>query len=212
MNIGDRVRLLREQKGMTQEELATQLGYKSKSSVTHIERGRDIPRSMVVKLADILNTTPAYLMGWDEKKDNSEITGISILDSNNICMIPLFESVSAGFGAYADSTRIGFIPMYIETEYDAENMLAIKVTGDSMYPKIEDGDIVVVRKQSDFENGDIAVVLIDGDEGLVKKIYYNNEKTTLVSINPEYKNMVFTGSEIERISVVGVVKKIIKEV
>lgn len=66
MNIGDRVRLLREKKGMTQEELATQLGYKSKSSVTHIERGRDIPRSMVVKLADILNTTPAYLMGWDE--------------------------------------------------------------------------------------------------------------------------------------------------
>lgn len=67
MNIGDRVRLLREKKGMTQEELATQLGYKSKSSVTHIERGRDIPRSMVVKLADILDTTPAYLMGWEDK-------------------------------------------------------------------------------------------------------------------------------------------------
>lgn len=76
MNIGDRVRLLREKKGMTQEELATQLGYKSKSSVTHIERGRDIPRSMVVKLADILNTTPAYLMGWDENK--SEIPLISV--------------------------------------------------------------------------------------------------------------------------------------
>jgi phage repressor protein C with HTH and peptisase S24 domain/DNA-binding XRE family transcriptional regulator len=66
MNIGDRVKLLREQKGMTQEELANQLGYKSKSSVTHIERGRDIPRSMVVKLADILDTTPAYLMGWED--------------------------------------------------------------------------------------------------------------------------------------------------
>ena len=71
MKIGDRVKLLREQKGMTQEELANQLGYKSKSSVTHIERGRDIPRSMVVKLADILDTTPAYLMGWEEDWDKA---------------------------------------------------------------------------------------------------------------------------------------------
>lgn len=66
MTIGDRVKLLREQKGMTQEDLAQKLGYKNKSSVTHIEKGRDIPRSMVVKLADILETTPQYLMGWDE--------------------------------------------------------------------------------------------------------------------------------------------------
>lgn len=71
MNIGDRVKYLREQKGMTQEELATRLGYKSKSSVAHIENGRDIPRSMVVTLADILETTPAYLMGWDEEQKES---------------------------------------------------------------------------------------------------------------------------------------------
>ena len=70
MNIGDRVKSLREQKNMTQQELATRLGYKSKSSVAHIENGRDIPRSMVVTLADILDTTPAYLMGWDEPSEN----------------------------------------------------------------------------------------------------------------------------------------------
>jgi len=68
MNIGERVKHLREQKGMTQEELAIKLGYKSKSSVAHIENGRDIPRSMVVSLADILGTTPAYLMGWEDKE------------------------------------------------------------------------------------------------------------------------------------------------
>lgn len=71
MNIGDRVKQLREQKGMTQQELATRLGYRSKSSVTHIENGRDIPRSMVVSLADILDTTPAYLMGWEGQKNNA---------------------------------------------------------------------------------------------------------------------------------------------
>lgn len=212
MTVGERIKQARLKKGYTQAELAELLGYKSRSSINKIEtEGRDIPRSSIVKFANVLDVTPAYLMGW-ENIENSEIKGISILDSNNICMIPLYETVSAGLGAYADSSRIGFLPMYIETEYDAQNMLAIKVNGDSMYPKIEDGDIIVVRKQSDFDNGDIAVVLIDGDEGLVKKIYYNNEKLTLVSINPEYKDKVFYGSEIERITVVGVVKKVIKEV
>lgn len=67
MTIGERVKKLRTEKGMTQEELAGRLGYKSKSSVTHIENGRDIPRSMIVKLADILETTPSYLMGWEDK-------------------------------------------------------------------------------------------------------------------------------------------------
>ena len=65
MSIGDRVKELRIKKGLTQLELAKMLGYKSKSSVAHIENGRDIPRSMVVKLADVLNSTPAYLMGWE---------------------------------------------------------------------------------------------------------------------------------------------------
>lgn len=67
MNIGERVKQLRLNKGLTQEELSEMLGYKSKSSVAHIENGRDIPRSMVVKLAELLDTTPAYLMGWIEE-------------------------------------------------------------------------------------------------------------------------------------------------
>ena len=65
MTIGERVKELRIKKDLTQLELAELLGYKSKSSVAHIENGRDIPRSMVVKLAEVLDTTPSYLMGWD---------------------------------------------------------------------------------------------------------------------------------------------------
>lgn len=135
-----------------------------------------------------------------------------ILDNKDIRMIPVFESVSAGFGAYADEKIIEYIPLHIQNSYDADNMLAIKVIGNSMYPKIEDGDIIAVRKQSDFENGQIAVVLVDGDEGLVKKIYQEQNKITLVSCNPEYPDKVFIGEEIERLSVVGVVNMIIKRV
>ena len=66
MTMGDRVRTAREKKGYTQEELAQKLGYKSRSSVNKIEKERDIPRSMIVKLAKILDVTPAHLMGWDK--------------------------------------------------------------------------------------------------------------------------------------------------
>ncbi len=74
MTIGDRVKELRTKKGLTQQDLAELLGYKTKSSVAHIEKGRDIPRAMVVKLANILDTTPAYLMGWTEEQNNSTST------------------------------------------------------------------------------------------------------------------------------------------
>jgi transcriptional regulator with XRE-family HTH domain len=74
MTLGDRVKHLREKQGMTQEELAQKLGKKSKSTVAHIETGnRDIPRSMVVELAKILNVSPCYLMGWEEEKNNAPV-------------------------------------------------------------------------------------------------------------------------------------------
>lgn len=68
MTIGERVKEARERKGFTQDELAHKLGYKSRSSINKIEKERDIPRSMIVKLAEILDVTPAFLMGWDEEK------------------------------------------------------------------------------------------------------------------------------------------------
>lgn len=74
MNLGDRVKYLREKKGITQEELAQKLGKKSKSTVAHIETGnRDIPRSMVVELAKILEVSPCYLMGWEEETESTPI-------------------------------------------------------------------------------------------------------------------------------------------
>ena len=206
MTIGDRVKLLREKKGMTQLELAEKLGYKSKSSVAHIENGRDIPRAMVVTLADILDTTPAYLMGWEDDKPNAEILSAG----ENIYKIPVFSSVSAGFGAYACSDVIDYMHLFIANPADVPEMICIKVTGDSMYPKIEDGDIIVVRKQDSVDSGSIAVVLVDGEEGFVKKVIYDKEIIELHSINPEYAPKIFKGAEVLRVRVVGIVKQVIK--
>ncbi len=75
MTVGERIKKARQEKGISQTELAERLGYKSRSSINKIEvEGRDIPRSMIVKFAQALGVTPAYLMGWENESDNTEPT------------------------------------------------------------------------------------------------------------------------------------------
>lgn len=210
-----------EKCGYSYPELSKITGI-SKSSLQRYATGetKKIPIDCIEKIANATGTSAKYLMGWEENNTANECKTDKIneanlsetLDSKKIRLIPVFESVSAGFGARADERIVDYLPLFIEHDYDAENTLAIKVKGDSMYPKIEDGDIVAVRKQSDFENGNIVVILVDNDEGLVKKIYQDSDKVRLVSINPEYPDKIFKGEEICRLRVVGVVKQIIKNV
>lgn len=77
--IGDRIRMRREELGITQDELARRLGYKSRSSVNKIELGKsDIYQSQIIAFAKALNTTPAYLMGWDEEKTEKARASIDL--------------------------------------------------------------------------------------------------------------------------------------
>lgn len=208
MKIGDRIKKRREELNMTQDELAQAMGYKSRSSINKIEKGgNEPPQSKVVDFAKVLHTTPSYLMGWEDDKPNA-----APLAENKIYQIPVFSSVSAGFGAYACSDIIDYMPLFIENSADVPDMLCIKVTGQSMFPKIEDGDIIIVRKQDSVDSGSIAVVLVDGEEGFVKKVVYDQETIELHSINPEYAPKIFKGEEVLRVRVVGLVKQVVKNV
>lgn len=95
MSIGAKVRDLRIASGMTQEELAKKLGYASRVSVNKIECGRPVTQKIVVKLADALNTTPQYLMGW-ESDTVPQVSDIHIdnADSDLNEVISRFTSLS----------------------------------------------------------------------------------------------------------------------
>ena len=203
---GDRIKRLRNAKGLTQEELARKAGYKDRSSVAKIEAGKRNPSQSIVKdLAKALGTTPARLMGWEEES-------VIVMSNESVRMIPVYESVSAGFGAYADDYITGYMPIYISSDEEAENTMCVKVSGNSMYPKIEDGDHIQVLRQDWCEDGQIAVVLINGEDAVVKKIKFGDNSTTLISVNPEYEPRVFEGAEQEELRILGVVRKIIKDV
>ena len=188
-------------------ELEKMTGF-SKSSIQRYATGetKKIPVDFIEKLASITNTDVRYLMGWEDEQPNA-----LPLAENKIYQIPVFNSVSAGFGAYACSDIVDYIPLFIDNPADVPDMLCIKVTGQSMFPKIEDSDIVIVRRQDSVDSGSIAVVLVDNEEGYVKKVLYDEETIELHSINPEYAPKIFKGAEVLRVRVVGLVKQIIKD-
>lgn len=208
MTLGERVRQLRQKAGMTQDALAKEIGYSTKTSISKIENNiLDINQSTIVALARALKTTPSVIMGWTDIDEKSTPTSelADMLPDENIYKIPVFSTVSAGLGAYACDDIEEFIPVYISNPADVPNTIGIKVKGNSMYPKIEDGDIIIVRKQDSVDSGTVAVVLLDGEEGLVKKVEYGKDWIVLHSFNPEYQDKRFEGAEVLRLRVVGLV-------
>ena len=155
------------------------------------------------KIADYFNVSVDYLLGKTDKKEKpsakSEEQNAVFLDDKKIYMLPIYESVD-------------YLPCYITNQSEAEESLCIKVKGDSMYPKIEDGDIIQVHKQTSVDSGSIAVLLIDGEEGVVKRVVYGDDWIELHSINPTYPVLRYEGADVLRLQVVGLVKKIIKDV
>ena len=208
MTIGEIIYNRRKELGLTLEEIGNATGV-SKSTVKKWENGfiANMRRDKIEKLANVLQISPIVLLNGNQEDDKPNAAPLA---ENKIYQIPVFSSVSAGFGAYACSDIVTYMPLFIEHEADVPDMLCIKVTGDSMYPKIEDGDIIIVRKQDSVDSGSIAVVLVDNEEGFVKKVVYDQETIELHSINPEYAPKIFKGAEVLRVRVVGIVKQVIK--
>lgn len=201
MLINDKLKARRKEIGLTMAQVAEKVGV-SEATVSRWESGdiSNMKRDRIAAYANALNVSPAYIMGMDDPLPSTLEKQIM----TNIYNIPVYETVSAGFGAYAENQIIEYIPITLCSQYEADITIGIRVAGDSMYPKIEDGDIVVVRKQNSVDSGDIAVILLDGDDGLVKKVKYDTNWVDLISFNPEYKTKHFEGDdELSRLRVVG---------
>ncbi|MBQ8961650.1 MAG: helix-turn-helix domain-containing protein [Ruminococcus sp.] len=208
LNLRDR----RQELGLTMLEVAQAIGV-SEAAISRYESGsiKNMRRDRIVKYAQVLKVDPIEFLGLDDPAPPEP--NARFLDKDHIFMIPVYESVSAGFGTYADDRVIAYEPIYLSCGREAQETLAINVKGDSMYPKIEEGDLVVVHKQDYFENGDIVVAVVVGaDEGFVKRAFQTGGKLSLESINPSYPPLTFVGSQLDEVKIMGVVRKIIKTV
>ena len=195
-----------EQKGVDRRQLCDDLNLKY-STVSEWLSANKYPRiDKIELLANYFGITKSNLIEDDKPADT-----LTVLPAEKIHMIPVFGSVAAGFGAYASSDIIEYIPLYIENDSDVEDTICITVKGQSMYPKIEEGDRIVVRRQDSVDSGRIAVVMI-GEDAVVKRVEIERNRLTLISINPEYPPRVIEGKDLEDVRIVGLVQEVMKKV
>lgn len=197
----DRIKSRRTEIGLTVEELAHKMGYKDKSSISKIENGKaDIPQSKIAAFADALQTTPAYLMGWEEQPEPKKPTippGFEPMPKMK--KIPLIGAIACGEPITAEQNieKMVDVPENIRCDF------SLTCHGDSMVDAgIHDKDVVYIRIQPEVENGEIAAVRIDG-EATLKRVYYNPGTLTLMPANPAYAPMIYTGPQLEEVHIEG---------
>ena len=181
-----RLKELRNQRGYTQVGLSRALGV-SQQAVGKWETGRCTPDpQMLTRLAATLDTTVDYLLG-----------------SGNVlaeCMVPVLGTVKAGFGALAFEEDYGSEPANVK---DPSQYFYLIVRGDSMEPRIHDGDLALVRRQPTLESGELGVVVYGEGEGTLKKYIRQGQAVILQPFNPAYKSQVIAGADLEQLHIAG---------
>ena len=179
-----RIKSAREDLKLTKRELAKRIGV-HESSINKYEKGLvDIPLSKISELSRVLNVTEAYLMGWE---DEQKPQGLKI---------PVLGTVAAGIPISAVEDILDYEEVPQSWENQGE-FFGLRIKGDSMQPKMDDGDVVIVRQQSDANSGDTVIALVNGDDATCKKLQKTENGIMLVSTNPNYLPMFFTNEEIQ---------------
>lgn len=195
--IYERIRSRRIELGLTVEDLANKMGYKDKSSISKIENGKaDIPQSKVLAFARALNTTTAYLMGIDDAKASNIPTGFQPLPKRD--RIPRVGQIACGTPILAEEN----VEAYDEVPSDWHADFTLLCQGDSMEPKIKDGDVVAIHSQPMVENGEVAAVLIDG-EATLKRVFLFDDHIELRAENPTFPTILRIGEDMNTITIEG---------
>ena len=184
-----RIKALRLQHNLTQKELAEQL-YKSESTVRMWELGKSEPDLETLnRISKVFHTSVDFLLG-----------GSAPMSLRKGVKIPVYGSVAAGIPIEA----ITDIEDYEEITDDLAStgeFAALKIHGDSMEPRMTDGDVVIVRIQDSIDSGDIAIIMVNGDEATCKKVMKTADGIMLMSTNPKYEPMFYTNKQISELPI-----------
>ena len=181
------IKSLRTSRGMTQKQLASLCGV-HQTAVSQWEKGRTDPdKNSIVTLSEIFNVSADTIMGLESHAEKKNL-------------IPVLGYVRAGIPIEAVQEILDYEEISESAAASGEHF-ALRITGDSMEPKFSDGDVVIVRKQTQVDNGQIAVVLVNGNDATVKKFYRTENGIKLVSTNPTYDPFFFTPDEVNSLPV-----------
>lgn len=192
MQTGDKIKQLREKRGLTQTQLSELLGFKTYTTVTKWEANENFPKGKDLKrLAEFFNVTSDYLLGLTIE-DMMEKVG-------NLIKIPVLGTITCGDPILAHENIESYIDE-VEENLPSGELFYLKTQGDSMAPTIPQNSFVLIRKQEYVESGEIAAVIVNGDnEATLKRVKYQGDIVMLIPDNKAYEPIVITESNHARI-------------
>ena len=215
MTMGEIIKQLRLERGITQEELGKVIGVQ-KSAIRKYESGmvENIKRSSIKKLADYFGVTPSYILGWEDKKEETDLSKVkNIMPIPNAIKMPIIGSISAGYNGLAQEEFEGYVDVLemAVRHYSPSECFVLRVKGNSMYPDFRDNDLVMVHKQEHVDSGTTAVVLYNGDEATLKQVKYvqGEDWVDLIPRNPEYETKRIKGDDLQYCRVIGKVLSLV---
>lgn len=193
-----RLKELRKRSGFSQKSLSVQLGV-SQQAVGKWETGRSSPDpDTLARLAALLGTSIDDLMGLAAVAPAAAAQ--RFFGGYEESPIPVVGTVRAGFGALAFEEDYGVEYARVK---DPASYFYLVVKGDSMEPRIHDGDYALVRRQPTLNNGDLGVMVFDEGEGTLKRYIRRGNAVILQPFNPDYPEKVIRGADLERLYIAG---------
>lgn len=196
-SIASQIKKLRKSRGWTQPQLADQLSV-SKQTISNWETGIKVPRmGSLQKLADLFNVrigeiTNASIDDNDIFKINKSTNVIYPLsDSLQRVKIPIIGEIACGDPITAEENIEGYTEETFEKPIPSGTLFALRCKGHSMEPTIHDGSLVTIREQPTVEDGEIAAVLVDGDnEATLKRVKHQGNLIMLMPDNKEFDPII----------------------
>jgi repressor LexA len=192
MSFGNILKKIRQDNSLTQEDLAKKIET-SRSNIANYENDKNMPSIDVLdKLAKTFNCSIDYLLGKSDIKNPEEMSNIS----DKIYMCPVYGQIPAGEPNWAEECIEGRLPLdpNLMNIVDPEECYFLRVNGESMNKIIKNGAYALIRKADWVENGDIAVVLVNGYDATLKKFTKNNDVVVLepMSNDPTFQTQIYT--------------------
>ena len=198
---------LREKLGLSQNKLAEKIGV-NQTTIARWEDDNRIPTiDNAIDVANALNISLPDLLGRDLRFDNAEIINID----SNIIRIPVYGTIKAGIPIESQADIIDYVDIPKEWTIGNKKFYGLKISGDSMFPKYNENDIVIFEQNNDYElyNGKDVAIMINGTESTFKKILVNEQGIVLQPYNTAYDIMMFSKEQVEQlpIKVVGIARE-----
>lgn len=200
--IGDIIKSQRQKLGMSQETLAQKVGV-SRSAISRYESG-DIGTMGIDKarlMAKALYLDPLVFINFYQKMDFDNADPIVMEET---IPVPIYGRIAAGLPIEANQEIDGSIQVPRDRLHGGK-FFGLRASGDSMYPRIEDGDALLFEKTTEYKSGDICAVYVNGYDATVKQVIKRDDQVVLQPVNPSYKATSYPQDEVE---VVGVIKMI----